>query len=1368
MKASYKGSSKQDTVIYIPYPRTSIIYLFLAALFACSIVQAQQPISHLGIERGLSNNSVTCIHKDRYGFMWFGTYDGLNRFDGYGFKVSRQQLKVPNSLANNRIVTIAEDSTGYMWVGTKHGANRVKGPTGLFQPVYYSSWGKKDTLPVLSEVYSIVTNRRGEVLMGTSNHGLLVYPPNSGLARQVPLVNGDTVFTGNIPGIVNDARGRCWLIVQNVGLCRYEEDKQRITVVNQQQKRGNCLLADNAGLLWMGTDDGVYRYDPATNQLSRSLQATRQQDTKVFGLMIDAGHQLWVSTDGDGIFVMPAAGGAARQLQTGKDKSSLTSNAVYAVYEDQDQRKWIATLRGGINILDKQKSRFTTIATNPLADGSPAANFAFSFCEDEHKDIWIGTDGGGISIWNRQQNCYTAFAHKENNPGSLSNDNVTSIVKDQDNNIWVATFGGGINRYNRAKHTFEKYSCSLNGYEDKFVWKLYIDSQNTLWAGTCMGGTIYRFNKTANRFECFDPGLRDIITIGEDRAGDLWFGTYTKLIKADRKNRQHRYYDMDFNVRALYEDKAHHFWVGTEGGGLLEFDRSTGKAKTIAEQQGLPNNAILNIEEDNKGNLWMSTYNGIVRYNPDSKQCKNFYESDGLQSNQFNYNAALRLSTGELLFGGIKGFNIFDPAAIADHTDFPALLIAGLRISNTPYEEGAAGSHAQPLSYLNKLVLPYDKAVFSLDYVALEYSSPDKISYAYYMEGWDNDWNYVNTQRTANYTRLHEGSYRFRIKSTNADGVWNPQERIIKITVLPPWYRTWLAYMIYGLLTGGLLYAYRFYQQRQARLRYEIELSRLQSEKEKEVHEKRLSFFTNVSHEFRTPLTLIINPVKELLYSDGRQIESKDLTIVYRNARRLLSLVDQLLLFRKADQEEEQLKIVPLDLAAICREVYLCFTHQAGMKKLQFDFNCNNEQVMAYADREKIEVVLFNLLSNAFKYTPDGGSIGFSLSDTPEGIVIRVTDSGCGIPRDVGNRLFERFYQVTGKDTTLKNGFGIGLYLVKQFIGAHKGTVAYESEPGMGTAFIITLQKGKDHLHGYPIFEEAAGMESLLEELVEEDDLAQMEAEEAAAEDTLDVLLSPRPSMLIVDDNGQIRDYIKSIFRNTFNIYEASEGGEGYELASRHLPDIIISDVLMEGQSGIELCRQIKSDPALGHIPVVLLTASSSPEIKLKGIEGGADDYLSKPFDKDLFVARITNIIRSRNILQQYFYKEITLNAGNQKISAEYKEFLHRCIAVTEKHLDNPNFNIKVFALEIGISHSTLYKKVKSISGHSVSEFIRFIRLRKAAELLINTGCNVNEAAFQVGFNDVKYFREQFCKVFEMNPSAYIRKYRRKFDSQKS
>lgn len=1329
----------------------TVIRIFL--LFCCSHAMAQHRITgYLGIERGLSNNSVTCIHHDRNGFMWFGTYDGLNRFDGYSFRTFRNRLHDSTSLVYNRISVVEEDSLGNMWIGTKRGVSRYDDRPGTFSPVYFQPYGTKERRQVLSDIYCIRTDRDGNVFVGTNDQGLLIGAPGKQVMRQVLFQPGKKFSPYAVAALTFDRSAHCWLFVMGRGLCRYDEQQQHVINVNNDLRSANCLVTDGDDNLWAGTDEGIYRYERATGTWKSFNDAAGCHGSKVISLTLDHEEQLWIATDGNGIFVLPTKGGQVSGMKAGTDKHALTSNAVYAVYEDKEQRKWIGTLRGGINIIDRQKTRFRTVNQNPNSANSLVNNFTFSFCEDSNNDIWIGTDGGGISRWDRNSDTWRHFAHQPAQSGSLSNNNVTSIVRDGDDNIWIATFGGGINRFDRRTQSFVRYRC-FNNREDLFIWKLYIDTEGTLWAGACMDGSLYKYNPEADRFEVLDPSLRNVLTIAEDRSGQLWAGTFEKLVKLGKKGSGHQFYDINFSVRAIYEDVSRQFWVGTEGGGLLKFDRKKGTFEEITEKDGLPNNSVLNIEEDKKGNLWMSTYNGIVRYSTADGRSKNFYESDGLQSNQFNYNAALRLASGEMMFGGIRGFNIFHPDSIAEYTAFPALRITGLRVSNEA---------AQPAE---ELVLPYDKAVFSLDYVALEYSAPDKISYAYYLEGWDNDWNYVRHLRTANYSRLKEGSYVLHIKSTNADGVWNPQERIIRITVRPPLYRTWWAYGIYLALAASMLYCYRLYQRRQARLQYEIELSHLKVEKEKELNEKKLTFFTNISHEFRTPLTLIINPVKELLYSDGKNIESKDLTIVYRNARRLLSLVDQLLLFRKADREEDAMKIVQLNIADLCREVFLCFSHQAELKKIRFGFHAAEGLPDVYGDREKIEVALFNLLSNAFKYTPDEGTISVSLEAADGAVVIRVQDSGFGISGEIGDKLFECFYQVRGREK-LRNGFGIGLYLVKKFVTIHGGAVAYRSEPGKGTEFTVTLLTGIAHLGQYPVFHETPADNTLLEELAEDEELEQaaIEAEESAAEDTLEVLLSAQPSMLIVDDNEQMRHYIRNIFRATFTIYEAKDGDGGLALAAKHLPDIIISDVLMDGLSGIELCQKIKQDPSLGHIPVVLLTASASSEVKLKGIEGGADDYMSKPFDKELFVARIGNIIRSRNILQRYFYSEITGNTGNQKISAEYKDFLNRCIAITEKHLDNPDFNIRLFAQEIGISHSSLYKKVKSISGRSVSEFIRFIRLRKAAELLINTGCNVNEAAFRVGFNDVKYFREQFTKLFEMTPSKYILKYRRKFD----
>ncbi|GAA0549356.1 hybrid sensor histidine kinase/response regulator transcription factor [Chitinophaga japonensis] len=1336
--------------------KNSIIVLFICWL-TCHAGYAQyDPSGYLGIGQGLSNNSVTCIHRDQLGFMWFGTYDGLNRFDGYAFKTFRNRLHDTASLINNRIVVIAEDSLGYIWVGTKHGINRYDQRSGSFFPVYFQPCNKGPVQQVTGEIYSIGTDAAGTVFIGTTDQGLLVKPPGRDIALQVPFHPGEDFRPYAVAALQFDRRGRCWLVVQGAGLCRYDAGAGRVQLVNDRLRTANCMAVDAAGFLWVGADNGVFRYNARTDAYESYNSLAGMEGSKVISLCVDHAQQLWIATDGEGIHVLPLQEGAARHLKAGQGKQALTSNAVYAVHEDGELRKWIGTLRGGINIIDAQRTRFSTVSHDPLTANSLVNDFTFSFCEDNSGNIWIGTDGGGISIWDRRRDRYTHYEQHSGQPGALSNNNVTSIVKDAQGAVWVATYGGGINRYDGATRTFRHYACTYNGYTDRFAWKLFLDADNDLWAGACMGGRLYRYHKKEDRFEAYDPGLRDVITIAAGRPGTLWLGTFSKLIQLDKKTGHYRSYPVGYPVRAVYEDAVGRCWVGTEGGGLLQLDRNTGAFITYSEQEGLPNNAVLNILEDAGGNLWLSTYNGLARFNPSTGQCKNYYESDGLQSNQFNYNASLQLASGEMLFGGIKGFNIFHPDSIAEGRAFPRLLITGLRILNAPVALPPAGEG---------LTLPYDKAMLSLDYVALEYSSPGKIAYAYYLEGWDNDWNHVDRLRTANYSRLKEGSYLLRVKSTNADGIWSPQECALRITVLPPWYRTWWAYSIYCALLVLALYGYRHYQRRQARLQYEIELSRLQAEKDRELHEKKLAFFTDISHEFRTPLTLIINPVKELLYSDGKNSHPKDLAIVYRNARRLLSLVDQLLLFRRADREDGMLKPVQLDITALCREVFLCFQHQAEQKKIRFDFACGPEPLMICADREKAEIVFFNLLSNAFKYTPEGGAICFFVGETAASAEISIRDSGCGIPAAVGDRLFERFYQVQEKETPLKNGFGIGLYLVKKFVDAHRGEVSYESSPGAGTLFTVRLPKGAAHLQGYTILEEAAPQPTLLEELVADEDADLPEMPGATAEETWDMLMSPRPSMLIVDDNSQLRQYMKGIFRSSFIIYEAEDGATGYQLAMTHLPDIIISDVLMEGLSGIELCRQLRANPSLSHIPVVLLTASASSEIKLKGLEGGADDYITKPFEKDLFVARITNIIKSRNTLQQYFYNEITLHSGKQKISAEYKEFLDRCIAITEQHLDDPGFNIKMLAQEIGISHSILYKKVKSISGHSVSEFIRFIRLRKAAELLINTPCNVNEAAFRVGFSDVKYFREQFCKLFEMNPSAYIKRYRKKFTS---
>jgi signal transduction histidine kinase/ligand-binding sensor domain-containing protein/DNA-binding response OmpR family regulator len=1341
------------------------IFLVWCTFFVLTNSFAAVPASltYLGIEQGLSNNAVTSIYQDHNGFMWFGTYDGLNRYDGYTFTIYRNEFNDTNSVANNRITCITEDRHNRLWIGTRGGVSIYSDASGRFSGLNYLPYKGTKGKKILAWVNAIKPGLKETIFIGTNGEGLLIYD-GTGAARQAPLRNGKAVTTQyEVMSVTMDAAQRTWLFVRNVGLCLYDDSNGMVKVINDSIRNGIALEADNNGQLWLGTDEGLYKYQIASNVFTGVLIT---HSKRVVHLIIDKQNTLWIASDGEGIFTMPLASGRITSLSSAQNKELLTSTAVFSIFEDHEGRKWIGTLRGGINILDPKRTGFVSITHDPLNPNSLINDFTLSLCEDADHNIWIGTDGGGLSIWNRKLNQFTNFKHLAGNNPSLFSDFVTNIISDFQHNIWISTWGTGIYRYNKAARSFEHFPCfdPQSGREDKNTWTLFEDREKTLWAGVCTNGPLYRFNRKANRFEVFDSSLTNILSMVEDRNGNCWAGTYTSLIKVDRVSRRHQVFNIGYPVRAFHEDRAGNCWIGTEGGGLLLFNRQNGSYTRFTKANGLSNNSILKILEDKSGNLWISTFYGISKFNPGQKTFKNYSLSDGLLSNQFNYNAALALPSGEFIFGGIKGLNIFYPDSLQYSSNMPKVLLTGLKIDNVPVERTKGYVTQNAAHHIMALRIPYNKAVIAFDFVALEYSAPDKIDYAYYMDGWDKGWNYVGKSRTANYTRLHEGSYTFRLKTTNADGAWNNQEYTLQITVLPPWHRTWWAYLLYITVIAGLAYTYLRYKAQKTKLAFDIRLARLETEKEKELNEKKLTFFTNISHEFRTPLTLIINPVKEMLNS-SEKMAGNGLEVVYRNARRLLSLVDQLLLFRKADSETDRLKITRLDLHDLCKEVYLCFSQQARIKHINYTFSSPRLEV--YADREKIEIVLFNLLSNALKFTPENGKVSFDVSEDETDISITITDSGCGISEDACLRLFEKFYQVKEDRMPGKAGFGIGLYLSKHFIEHHKGHISFSSAIGQGTSFMVQLKKGTLHFAGQYIFEEMAQDPALLEELMGNIPSEMPAARPAAEKEQSPIgdIISGKRSILVVDDNAEIRDYLQLLFHEKFLFYEADNAEDGLKMAREYYPDIIISDVLMKGMSGVELCNILKQDPSLNHIPVILLTASPSQEIKLKGIECGADDFIVKPFEKELLIARIDNILKNRNVLQGYFFDKITLKKNDARISAEYKDFLERCISIVENNLDKDAFNIKVLAAEIGMSHSNLYRKVKSVSGHSVNAFIRFIRLRRAAVLLLSTGCNVNEAAFGVGINDMKYFREQFSALFGMNPSEYIKKYRSSFNN---
>ncbi|WP_188931451.1 two-component regulator propeller domain-containing protein [Puia dinghuensis] len=1331
-----------------------------------SAFQDLPPTTYLGIEQGLSNNSVRCIYQDYKGFIWLGTDDGLNRYDGYGFKVFRNQFNDSQSLINNIAYAINSDDRNDLWIGTRQGLSVYDHSTCLFNPVYFVPLPGGARQKINNVVKDIKPDRAGNMLIGTEGLGLLICRKGSRMATAVPL-------SGKIPegakygvqAIKVDARGRVWVLVQNIGLCRLDDDKMCLQLVNPSLPSSICLEADGDHL-YTGTYTGLYSYDIASNTYSevRKAEGGRLIPGMVVSITRVKNGDLWIGTDGGGVVIFDERTKKASRLPAGDGSNMLSSGGVFAIFEDKDLRKWIGTIRGGVNVLDPQRNRFHTITHDPASPGSLSGNSIHAFFETPDSNIWIGTESTGLCRWNRKKNLYTRFGHNDRDPASLSDNAVVSISTDKEKNIWIATHSSGIDRYNNRNGRFEHFKCinPVTGQENSIVFALYADREGNLWASTLhqsnVAGALYRWNSRAGKFEAFDPGLSDLFTLNEDNDGTLWGGNLSGLVRIDKINKRHIFYHLGYSVRTIYEDHYGNFWVGTEGGGLLLFDKMKGVIiARFTTDNGLCNNDVLTLLEDAGGNLWMSTHHGLSKFNITRSNFTNYYQSDGLQSNQFNFRAALRLRSGELIFGGIKGFSLFDPSGIRPASDTPSLVFTGLTIGNTPLEK--APSYLTTTDRGRKITIPYDRAVLTFDFTALEYTSPEKIAYSCYMEGWDRGWSPPGNSRTITYTSLKEGHYTFRVRCTNTEGAWNADEIAISIVVLPPWFRSWWAWLVYAIIACGIIYSFIRYRTRQTKMKYEIKIAHLEAERERAEHEKRLSLFTDLSHEFRTPLTLIINPVKQLLQSKGTPSPSQqeELGAVYRNARRILSLVDQLLLFRKAESGDDPLRPAIIDFGHLCREVYLCFVQQAKTKEMLYEFQEATTPLEILADREKVEIVLYNLLSNAFKFTPPGGKVLFRVEDADTEVKVEVADTGQGIPPEAGGRLFEKFYRAPNKGGRPESGFGIGLYLAKHFTEAHQGEISYTSEPGKGTTFTIRLPKGTPPLPQLPSLE-AEPASGFLEELA---------WEEPQAPNRLpgDTVWKSKKSLLVVDDQPEMTNYIARLFEGNFTVYQAGSGKEGLAMARRHLPDIIIADIKMEEGSGIDLCKAIKTDPDTDHIPVILLTATSSTELRLEGVEGGADDYMTKPFENQLLIARVANLLKIRENLQKYFYGEITLTRNNLSISAEYKDFLDKCIAIVEKHMDNEQFNVKMLLAEMGMSRSNLLRKIKTVSGLSINVFIRFIRLRKAAELFIHSNYNVNETAFRVGINDAKYFREQFSKVFGMNPSEYIRKYRKNFST---
>ncbi len=1355
--------------------------------FSFLMVEAQEltqgRVLNYSSKNGLSLGIVNSILQDNQGQVWFATSDGLNRFNGTSFQVFRHTPSDGSSIAGNYIKSIFKDRQGTLWISSRNGLSEFVENQQNFKR-YQPPTEKGDQWRDISD---IAQASNGDLWLSLNGSGFAAFDTRTHQFTNYNQKNLKGLSTNSILSVFEDSRGLLWLGSRDTGIEAFRIDAQRrLTKVslddtNVPDTRIHRIFEDHNHDIWLATAKGLILYkrkesrfyplhlpESAGSDIFLSLAETRQ-------------HQLLVGVQEGGLYRIDLSRplhpeSLKLELVKAADNTPVTQRSVQSLFIDADQNVWIGTYGEGVYLMGHEAEKFTLHSQR--AGKTKGLIRFYGMCQDQAGNLWLGTDGDGIYKSRPNGELIKHYAPSDR-PGSLKDGAVITAYRDRQQTLWFGTYSKGLFRYNPQTDSFQQFAHQAgdpSSLSKNDVRVIYQDRKQRLWIGT-NGGGLSQLDQKTGKFQHYLPSnstinSNDVRAIVEDEKGNLWIGTYggslnyfdvsTQRFTSLFNDPGDPHFISNHIVISLALDASGRLWIGTEGNGLLIYDTRSRRAEWFNESNGLPNHVINSIQLESTDYVWLSTNNGLSRISQKDRSIVSFDQQNNLQSGQFNPGSSLYDAQHDFMaFGGTEGWNFFRPSRIKPSSYHPKVMISGLQVFD---KHGGKGSTAvdeilfQPEKTLS---LDPSQPVFTIQFTSLNYAYPENSRFAYQLEGLDKDWYYTDQERSVTYRYLPPGNYVFKVKAANQDGVWFEDYVSLPLQILPPWYQSAWAYVLYIMGAVLALYAYQRYRFRQARLAYEVQLAQMEARKEKELHEKRLSFFTHISHECRTPLTLIINPVRELLSAQKIGKEHSNLTLIYRNARRLLSMMDQLLLFQKAEQETDSLKLASVNLYEMGHEVFQCFLHQAETQHVQYTFTCENENLELSCDREKLEIALFNLISNALKFTPSGGVVQVIIEEHASEVMLKVEDSGVGIAQQNGSDIFQLFHQ----QKSGKAGFGIGLYLTKNYVEKHGGTIRYESEMGKGTAFTIAIQKTENALgSGVPLNQPSV----FLEELSGAVNLEWLPPSQTPAKGMMSELAQEKDTLLIADDEEDIRAYLRQLLEDQYRIIECASGEEALEAAHQYQPDLVISDVMMSGISGLELCQKLKAEASLSHIPVILLTASSRQEIELQSMEERADAFFRKPFDPALLMVQIGSILKNRKDLRSYFYNEITLQSSSFKVSPEYKEFLQDCIQIVERHLMDPSFHTKVLAAEIGLSQSTLYNRIKSISGKSINEFIRFIRLRKAAQVLLSTDITIAEAAYQVGMNDAKYFREQFYKLFGMNPSEYVKKYRKTFHENQS
>lgn len=1346
------------------------LYLLLASLILLTKASAQripspesdvthqQPIrnsfDHLSIKDGLSNNSVNCILQDREGFMWFGTNEGLNRYDGHTFTTLKSSLENPgNSFQNSQIMGLCEDQGNRLWVATQGGLHEVDKVT---QRVTYH-----------------------------------------------PIQTRNFARWNYLHSVYEDSQHILWVSTLG-GVARYEPTRQRFTLfpVPHPEATIKTVFEDSHHRFWVGTYAGLYLLDPNTGRFTLiPVRATAEGTQPTFiAFYEDTDQVLWMATAsvGYGLFRLDLRHQPWQPQLYNPDRRINPFTFLNALHGDAQGILWLATTTG-LQRIDPVRNQVFTYQADPNAPQGISSNTAQAVYHDRVGTLWVGTDNGIDRQAINDKPFMTYQIRPNRGTANLPENKIVALLPDTNGHFWISN-GYSVYRPEAGSNRSQLIPSKMLGSTGRFensTQSFLPDGRGGAWIGTRTGlyhfdsatgryvhypseipaqyisrastGDIWiggyispysgiaSFNPTTHRYQYYkynpgDPsGLPDQFVNGllVTRTGDVWITFRIRgLSRLDPRSGRFVYYTVESksglsnnDVMTIHEDDAGTIWVGTQQGGLNRFDARTGLFSAITTRDGLLSNTIFGITSDHSGRLWLGTDKGLCRYDPHTKAVRSYQTTSGLASNDFLQNAALR-QKDRLYFGSLNGVVYFNPDSIRDDTRPFPVSITELNVMDRP----------QPLTD-SVVTLNHDENFLSFEFAALAYAHPERNQYAYQLVGVDKNWVQNDNRHSANYTNLAPGSYIFRVKAANSDGIWSKKGASLRVIIQPPWWATWWAYCVYAMLAGGAIWgAVRFYTNR-IRQRQELELNRREAEQLKAVDELKTRFFSNITHEFRTPLSLIISPVEKLL-QDSRFDEPtrQVLKLLQRNADQLLRLINQLLDLSKLEANHMTISLTRGDVLEFIGQVVEPFRQAAARKDVTLHYTADGLPQEEYLfDADKWEKILTNLLSNAVKFTGSGGHVTVKLTagslngmGEMTDVQIQLADSGIGISPENLTHVFDRFYQVDNSRTRAYEGTGIGLALVKELIDLVEGSIRVESQQAVGTTFVVTL----------PLKPVALNDQAPRGALPNNKYMAldPLPVTELAA--------NPRggeeqgPLVLIVEDNEELREFLAGELAATYRVLRAVDGETGWQLTQSELPDIVISDVMMPRMDGYELTRLIKSHPDTDHVTVVLLTAKAAHSSRIEGLKEGADDYLSKPFHLDELHLRLRNLISHQQKLRDHYRQQFAQPDTPSPINVVGDAFLHRVYKLLEDNLSDPSLDVDWLADQVAMSRKTLYRKIHNLVQLAPNELIRQYRLRKAADLL-RAGYHASETAYMVGFKTPSYFTIVFKEFYQKTPSEF-------------